>query len=152
MRSAFVPFSYRDDPGVPSFADDRPIIIYDGHCRLCSGFVQFVLRRDPQGRFRFIAAQSPLGAAIYRHYRFDPVDYETNILLEDGQPWFKSEGSIRMFVKLGFPWSLFALGRVLPLALRDRLYDLIARNRLRWFGARSTCHLPAPEHAGRFLG
>jgi len=91
------PFSYRDDSAVPTFPDDRPIIIYDGKCRLCSGFVRFVLRHDRSDCFRFIAAQSPLGTALYRHYDLDQVDYETNILLEQGRPWFKSEGSIRMF-------------------------------------------------------
>ena len=145
------PFSYRDDSTVPTFPDDHPIIIYDGKCRLCSGFVQFVLRHDGSDHFRFIAAQSPLGAALYRHYDLDQVDYETNILLEQGRPWFKSEGSIRMFERLGFPWSLLAIGRLLPLALRDRLYDTVARNRLRWFGVRKTCFLPDLKQADKFL-
>jgi predicted DCC family thiol-disulfide oxidoreductase YuxK len=146
------PFSYRDDSAVPTFPDDRPIIIYDGKCRLCSGFVRFVLRHDTSDCFRFIAAQSPLGAALYRHYDLDQVDYETNILLEQGRPWFKSEGSIRMFERLGFPWSLLAIGRLLPRSLRDRLYDTIARNRLRWFGVRKTCFLLDPNQANKFLG
>ncbi len=145
------PFSYRHDSAVPTFPDDHPIIIYDGKCRLCSGFVRFFLRHDRRDRFRFIAAQSPLGTALYRHYDLDHVDYETNILLEQGRPWFESEGSIRMFERLGFPWSLLAIGRILPLTLRDRLYNTIARNRLRWFGTRKTCFLLDPNQADKFL-
>jgi predicted DCC family thiol-disulfide oxidoreductase YuxK len=145
-------FSYRNDPTVPTFPDDRPIIIYDGKCHLCSGFVRFVLRHDRRDCFRFIAAQLPLGVALYRHYDLDPIDYETNILLDQGRPWFKSEGSIRMFERLGFPWSLLAIGRLLPLSLRDRLYETIARNRLRWFGVRETCFLLDPNQAEKFLG
>jgi predicted DCC family thiol-disulfide oxidoreductase YuxK len=152
MPHVRVPHSYRGDPLVPRFPDDRPIIVFDGYCALCSGFVQFVLRHDARQHFRFLAAQSPLGASIYRHYQLDPIDYPTNVLLEAGVPWFKSEGSIRMFEKLGWPWSLMALGRLLPLACRDWLYDLIARNRLRWFGVRTTCFLPSAENADRFLG
>jgi predicted DCC family thiol-disulfide oxidoreductase YuxK len=146
------PFSYRGDSAVPTFPDDHPIIIYDGKCRLCSGFVRFVLRHDSSDCFRFIAAQSPLGTALYRHYDLDQVDYETNILLEQGRPWFKSEGSIRMFERLGFPWSLLAIGRLLPLAIRDRLYDTVARNRLRWFGVHETCFLLDLNEADKFLG
>jgi predicted DCC family thiol-disulfide oxidoreductase YuxK len=146
------PFSYRDDPRVPAFADDHPIIIYDGNCRLCSGFVRFTLRHDPRGEFRFIAAQSLLGQALYRHYELDPADYETNILLEHGRPWLKSEGSIRMFQRLGMPWSLIAIGRLLPLGVRDRLYETVARNRLRWFGVRKACFLLEPGQEDRFLG
>ena len=117
-------FSYRSDPAVPSFPDDRPILIFDGNCVLCSSFVQFILRTDRKRRFRLLAAQTPIGAALYRHLGLNPTDYETNILIEDGRAWLKSEGSIRVFERLGFPWSLMAAGRLLPgrcgLALRDR--------------------------------
>ena len=144
-------FSYRDDPAVPRFLDDKPIIIFDGRCALCSGFVQFVLKRDPQGQFRFIPAQSDLGAALYKHFELNPIEFQTNILLEQGCAWFRSEGSIRMFEKLGTPWSLMAIGRLLPLRCRDILYEYIARNRLRWFGKRTQCFLPSREFEARFL-
>ena len=144
-------FSYRSDPPVPRFPDDRPILIFDGHCELCSGFARFILRTDRQGRFRLMAAQSPVGAALYRHFGLDPTDYETNILIEDGRAWFKSEGSIRIFETLGWPWSLMAIARALPRGLRDRLYDIVARNRLRWFGVRPSCYLPDSSQADRFI-
>jgi predicted DCC family thiol-disulfide oxidoreductase YuxK len=144
-------YSYRSDPAVPDFPDDRPVIIFDGMCVLCSAFAQFVLRTDGRRRYRLLAAQSPLGTALYNHFGLDPVDYETNILLEGGQVWLKSEGSIRMFEGLGFPWSLMAVGRLVPRPLRDRLYGVIARNRPRWFGVRSYCYLPDPGQADRFL-
>ena len=88
------------------------------------------------GLYRLLSAQSPLGHALYVHYGLDPQDYETNILIADGVAWFKSESSIRMAEGLGFPWSLAAVFRVLPMAWRDRLYETVARNRLRWFGKR----------------
>jgi predicted DCC family thiol-disulfide oxidoreductase YuxK len=144
-------FSYRSDPAVAAFPDDRPILIFDGNCVLCSTFVQFILRVDKKRRFRLMPAQSPLGAALYKHFDLAPVDYETNILLEDGRAWLKSEGSIRIFERLGFPWSLMSIGRLLPRPVRDWLYEIIARNRLRWFGVRQTCYLPDPSQADRFL-
>ncbi|MBV9861398.1 MAG: thiol-disulfide oxidoreductase DCC family protein [Alphaproteobacteria bacterium] len=145
------PFSYRTDPAVPPFADDRPILIFDGKCVLCSGFARFLMRADRKRRFRLLAAQTPLGAALYRHFGLAPVDYETNILIEDGRAWLKSEAAIRIFERLGLPWSLAAAGRLLPRPVRDRLYEIVARNRLRWFGARETCYLPDPSEADRFL-
>jgi predicted DCC family thiol-disulfide oxidoreductase YuxK len=145
------PYAYRADPAVPRFADDKPVIIFDGKCVLCSGFARFVMRHDRGHRFRLLAAQTPLGAALYRHLGLDPVDYQTNILIENGRAYFRSEGSIRIVAALGFPWSLAALARRLPRPLRDRLYDVVARNRLRWFGTRDTCHLPDPSEADRFL-
>jgi predicted DCC family thiol-disulfide oxidoreductase YuxK len=114
-------YSYRSDPAVPNFPDDRPIIIFDGYCALCSGWAQFVLRHDRHGRYRLLRAQSPLGRALYVHYGLDPQDYETNILIADGVAWFESEGSIRMAEGLGWPWSLAGCMRILPRPVRDRL-------------------------------
>ena len=145
------PFEYRTDPDIPHFPDDHPIIVFDGKCVLCSRFAQFVLRRDRDAKFRLLAAQSPLGQALYRHFDLDPVTYETYILLKDGVAYFRSEAAIRILEALGMPWRLASLGRVCPLLLRDRLYDFVARNRLRWFGARPACYIPDAADADRFL-
>ncbi len=145
------PYGYRDDPAVPAFADDRPVIIFDGHCVLCSRSAQFVLRHDRRGIYRLLAAQTPLGHALYVHYGLDPHDYETMILVADGLPTFKSEAGIGIASGLGLPWSLAAILRVVPRRWRDRLYDILAHNRFRIFGRRETCFLPDPRWADRFL-
>jgi predicted DCC family thiol-disulfide oxidoreductase YuxK len=67
---------------VPSFPDDKPIIVFDGMCVICSGWAQFVIRHDRDKRFRLLAAQTLLGAALYAHYGLDSADYETNLLIE----------------------------------------------------------------------
>lgn len=110
-----------------------------------------MLRRDKTQRYRFLTAQSPLGEALYRHYGLDGRDYETNILIEGGRAYFKSRGTIRMAAGLGFPWSLAKVLRLLPQGLVDRLYELIARNRLRIAGRRATCFVPTPQQRDRFL-
>jgi predicted DCC family thiol-disulfide oxidoreductase YuxK len=144
-------YSYRHDASVPPFADDKPVIIFDGYCALCSGSATFVLRHDEAGTFRMLPAQSPLGNALYAHYGLDPANYETMILIADGIAWFKSEAAIRIARGLGFPWSLAVMLRIIPCSLRDRAYMLVARNRLRWFGVRDACYRPDPKFAGRFL-
>ena len=144
-------FSYRNDPAVPDFPDDRPIIIFDGNCVFCSRFAQFILKADRHRRFRLLAAQTPLGVALYRHYGLDPVNYTTNILITDGRAWFKSAALLCIFQLLGWPWALLSVGWLLPRVLRDGLYDIVARNRLRWFGVREVCYAPDPAQADRFL-
>jgi predicted DCC family thiol-disulfide oxidoreductase YuxK len=145
------PFAYRTDSAVPHFADDRPIIVFDGKCVLCSGFAKFVVHRDRYARFRLLAAQSPLGDALYRHFGLDPINYETYILLHHGVAYFRSEAAIRILEGLGLPWRLASVCRVCPLSVRDRLYDFVARHRLRLFGARPSCYIPSPAEADRFL-
>ena len=154
MRSDVAPraaYSYRADPAVPAFRDDKPIILFDGHCVLCSRWANFVLKHDRERRYRLLTAQSPLGRTLYAHYGLDPQVFETNILIDDGIAWFKSAGTLRMVAGLGWPWRAAVALRLLPERWADRLYDRVALNRLRWFGVRPTCYLPAPEDADRFL-
>ena len=148
----YFPYSYREDPSVPHFADDQPIIVFDGYCALCSGWVNFVMQHDNAKTYRLLSAQSALGQAIYAHYGMDTEDFQSNILMANGSIWLKSEGSIRMAEGLGFPWRIAGVARLLPLAWRDRLYSFVARHRFAWFGRRSACYLPAAEHHDRFLG
>ena len=70
-------FSYRNDPAVPPFPDDHPIIVFDGHCVLCSGWVSFILRHDRHAIYRLLPAQAALGQALYVHYGLDPKNFET---------------------------------------------------------------------------
>lgn len=144
-------YSYRSDATVPDFAEDHPLIVFDGECIFCSGWVNFVLRHDKLSRYRFITAQSPLGEALYRHYGLDSHNYETNILIENGRAFLKSEGTLRMAAGFGFPWRLLAVLRIVPRALRDPPYKLVAHNRYRIAGRRNSCFVPTPEHRSRFL-
>jgi len=145
------PYGYRDDPAVPEFPDDRPIIVFDGYCVLCSGWASFILRHDRHATYRLLPAQSPIGQALYVHYGLDPQNFETYILIQNGVAWFKSDAAIRMTQGLGFPWSLAAVLRIVPRVWRDRLYGWVARNRFRFFGRRATCYLPGPRYQDRFL-
>jgi predicted DCC family thiol-disulfide oxidoreductase YuxK len=134
------PYSYRTDPAVPAFPDDKPVIVFDGHCAMCSAWARFVIRHDPGGRFRLLPAQTPLGRAIYLHYGLDPVDYETNILIESGRVYVKSESTLRMLRGLGLPWSLAAATELVPRRLLDWAYDIAAKNRFRVFGRTQACY------------
>ncbi|MEP6344046.1 MAG: DCC1-like thiol-disulfide oxidoreductase family protein [Maricaulaceae bacterium] len=144
-------YSYRSDQTVPDFDDSRPIIVFDGHCALCSGWVQFVLKHDTRKKFNFIVAQSSLGEALYAHYGLKSEDYDTNLLIAQGRVRKKSDGSLAMFTTLGGVWKGMALLRLVPTGLRDWVYDLIARNRIQWFGARDACYVPTAEIKARFL-
>jgi predicted DCC family thiol-disulfide oxidoreductase YuxK len=145
------PYSYRADPSVPSFPDDKPIIVFDAQCVFCSAWAEFVIKHDRRERFRLLTAQSNLGRALYAHFGLHPTEYETNLLIEDGRVWLKSEGSLRMAYGLGFPWSLAAVLTAVPKSWLDKAYDLFARNRYALFGRRDECYLPPAEEQWRFL-
>lgn len=144
-------YSYRDDPGVPSFPDDRPLIVFDGVCVLCSGFVRFVLRHDRPDQFRFAAAQSTIGDALYRHYGLPTTPWDTNLLIAEGRLFTRSSAAIEITRRFGGLWSLIGLVRFVPRPWRDWLYDRIAGNRYRWFGRQELCLVPSPQQKDRFL-
>ncbi len=144
-------YSYRDDPEVPDFKDDRTIFVFDGMCVMCSGFMRFVMQRDRKHHFRFLPAQSPLGEALYVHYGLKAGDYDSVLLIEHGLVRVKWDASIGVFEGLGWPWRVAGLGRVLPKFLSNPLYSFIARNRFKWFGRREVCLLPTAEDRERFL-
>lgn len=134
-----------------AFDDAAPIVIFDGKCVLCSRFVRFVLRNDRRGRLRFLAAQTPLGEALYAHFCLRTGEYETYVLLDSGRARVKSDAALKIFELLGFPWSIMALGRIAPSFARDGFYDWVARNRVRWFGARTSCYVPTIAERERFI-
>ncbi|MEJ8309761.1 thiol-disulfide oxidoreductase DCC family protein [Agrobacterium larrymoorei] len=145
-------YSYRDDPSVPDFPDDRPLIIFDGECGFCSRDVDFVLRHDKKGLFRFTPAQSPLGTALMRHYGFRTDDYETSLLIESGVAHIYSESVLRVVELLGGTMGMTAtFMRLVPRFIRDAVYRVVARNRMKIAGRRQTCRAPSPEERERFL-
>lgn len=126
-------------------------ILFDGVCNLCNGFVRFVIDRDPAARFRFAAVTSPAAAEVLRHAGVTAPLPDSMILVEDGRAYFRSDAPLRVARGLRFPWPLLYALIVVPRFIRDRLYDVIAARRYRWFGRRDTCMVPTPDLRGRFL-
>ncbi|MDN3647186.1 thiol-disulfide oxidoreductase DCC family protein [Pontixanthobacter aestiaquae] len=132
-------------------ANDHPIIVFDGMCVLCSANAQFVLKFDRKGVFRLAAMQSEIGADLMRQAGVDPADPDSFIIVEQDRVLRDSDAVISMWRRLGWPWKIMGVAGVVPRAIRDPLYRLIARNRYRIFGKRDTCWMPTPEQAERIL-
>jgi predicted DCC family thiol-disulfide oxidoreductase YuxK len=127
------------------------IIVFDAKCHLCSGWVQFLLRFDTRGVFRFAGVQSQAGSSLMQKHGIDPLDPATFLLLRGERAFTDSDAVLGVLDGLGWPWRVALALRVIPRALRDPVYRLIARNRYRWFGERKTCWLPSAATQARFL-
>jgi predicted DCC family thiol-disulfide oxidoreductase YuxK len=128
-----------------------PIVLFDGECNLCSGTVQFVLRRDRRARFRFASLQSPKGRELALGCGATGDCLDTLILIEEARCFARSSAALRVVRRLPWPWPLLYGFIVVPRPLRDLVYRWVARHRYRWFGRRSTCLMPTPEVQARFL-
>jgi len=129
----------------------HPIVLFDGVCNLCSGSVQFVLKRDLEGRFRFASLQSEAGRSLMLEHGLDPDALSSVVLVEDGRAYQESSAALRIARHLPGAWKLLRVFAVVPRPLRDAVYRLIARHRYRWFGKTEACWLPTPELRARFL-
>lgn len=130
---------------------ERPLIVFDGDCVMCSSQAQFVMRNDRARRFNLTTAQGPLGQELYRRLGLPTEDFETMLLVENGRVLSHSDAAVGIAAGLGWPWRAALIARLVPRALRDRLYRVVARNRYRWFGRRETCWRPTPDIADRIL-
>ncbi|PBB38786.1 DCC1-like thiol-disulfide oxidoreductase family protein [Mesorhizobium sp. WSM3868] len=140
-------------PLLPGQACDarQPLLVFDGVCVFCSGFVQIVLKIDRNKRFRFATAQSPLGEALFREHGLPTEDYDSNLAIIDGAAFTKLDSFVAVMAALGWPWRAARLLLVLPRPLRDWLYDRIAKNRYALFGRKHSCEIPSAELRQRLI-
>jgi predicted DCC family thiol-disulfide oxidoreductase YuxK len=127
------------------------IVVFDAHCLLCSGSVQFLLRHDHRRRLRFATIQSDAGRALLAKAGIDAVDPESFVLVGEARIWTGSAAVLRVAHALGWPWRLAWIAWIVPAPLRDALYRWIARHRYRWFGRSEQCFLPEAADATRFI-
>lgn len=131
----------------------HPVVLFDGVCNLCAGSVGFVIDRDPEGVFRFAPLQSAVGKRLLAGTGLDEAneDFDSVVLVEDGNAHTKSDAVIRIAARLGWPYRLLSPFRYVPKRVRDAVYEFVADRRYDWFGKRDRCLLPTPELESRFL-
>ena len=127
------------------------VILFDGVCNFCNGAINFVLKQDKNGIFRFAPLQSEAGQRLLQQYNLSTAEFDSFVLIDNGKIYKKSAASLRVMNKLPWYWKEVQLLRIIPVAFRDAIYDFIARNRYKWFGKKEQCMIPTPEMRKRFL-
>lgn len=128
-----------------------PIVLFDGICILCNAGVDFLLRRDRKGIIRFAAMQSDAGRRLGAAYGLVTENPDSFYVIDGDRVFERSQATLHLVRYLGWPWRLALAFALVPRSLRDHAYNVLARNRYRWFGQRQTCRLPTPGERNRFL-
>ena len=139
------PYSYLKDADVPEFTVKDPFTVMDARCALCSRGAAWIARNDKAQEFTIVPAQSDLGQALMLHYGLDPDDPASWLYVENGLAYCSLDALMRVGARLGGLWRSLSLLRILPKALQDAMYRLVARNRYRLFGTADLCNLPDPD-------
>lgn len=135
----------------PNIKKDDCVILFDGVCKLCNSWSNFIIKNDMSHHFKLCSVQSVEGQKILNYFDF-PTDYfETMLYVEGNNYYQKSEAFLKIIKTLGAPWSLLYVFKILPKTLRDWLYDRIALNRYILFGKYDFCSLPTADHKNRYL-
>jgi len=140
-------------PYGPIISDTR-VVFYDGYCVLCSRSVDFIISRDPTGRFWFASLQSDAATRVLPAlgYPLERITSLDNIVyLRDGVVKVRSDAVLSILWDLGGPYRAGRLAYCIPRFIRDLAYDHFARRRYRWFGQRDTCRVPTQEETSRIL-
>jgi predicted DCC family thiol-disulfide oxidoreductase YuxK len=132
-------------------SDNPSIVLFDGHCTFCHGSVVFIIRRDHARRYKFASLQSDYGRDVLHRAGVTLENFDTMLLLEDGQVYDRSTAALRIARHLDGLWPVCYIFIIIPRPIRDLIYNWIARNRYDWFGRIEQCLLPTPEIRSRFL-
>lgn len=131
---------------------NKKIILFDGVCNLCESSVQFIIKYDTKDVFRFVALQSELGKEILKHIGISPINIDSIILYEPGIAYYyKSSAALEIAKNLGGFFHFGTVFRIIPTAIRNQLYDYIAKNRYKWYGKKECCMIPSENLKAKFL-
>lgn len=128
----------------------KRIILFDGECNFCDKSVQFIIKRDPEAIFSFTSQQGEAGQQMIKKHHA-PSSVDSIILIENDTYYLKSSAALRICRHLQGAWKLLFIFILVPYPIRDFFYNILAKNRYKWFGKKDQCTLPTPEVRKRFL-
>jgi predicted DCC family thiol-disulfide oxidoreductase YuxK len=130
---------------------NNPIILFDGVCNLCNSSVQFVLKHDTKKIFRFASLQSFAGQALLKEYNLSQTAFNSFVLIKKGKVFLKSTAALMVARQLKGAVKFLYWFIIIPPFIRNAVYNVIAKNRYKWFGKQESCMMPTPELQSRFL-
>lgn len=128
----------------------KKLILFDGECNFCDRSVQFIIKRDPKAYFKFSSIQSEIGQSLRKRNNI-PQQIDSLVLIDDNKWYCKSSAVLRVCRNLSGLWKICVFFLIVPRPIRDFFYEIIAKNRYKWFGKKDSCMLPASEIRDRFL-
>jgi len=135
----------------PNVGAADKVILFDGVCKLCNAWSNFIIKHDHQHVFKLCSVQSNEGQKILRHFGLSTEVYESMLVVEGSAVYQQSDAFFQVVARLGYPWKFICVFCMVPKLLRNWIYDRIALNRYRLFGKYDTCLLPAADHDARYL-
>ncbi|MBL4604416.1 MAG: DUF393 domain-containing protein [Flavobacteriaceae bacterium] len=137
---------------LPNIPTNKQLIIFNGLCNLCNTSVQYVIKKDKKKQFLFTSLQGEVGKSILEHFDIDRTKMDSIVLYSPkGTIYYKSTAALKVAYRLGFPLSILSVFLIVPVFIRNVVYDYIASNRYKWYGKKDACYIPTSDLTKRFL-
>ncbi|GGI25110.1 thiol-disulfide oxidoreductase DCC family protein [Pedobacter mendelii] len=128
----------------------QPVIFFDGVCNLCNASVQFTIEHDKKNVFKFTALQGEYAKTILPKFNVDIEKMNSILLVENEKLYTKSSAALRVAKELSGLLPILYAFIIVPKFIRDWVYDIIAKNRYKWWGRQESCWIPTPELKSKF--
>lgn len=129
----------------------KSIIFFDGLCNLCNSSIQFIIKRDKKGKFSFASLQSKYAKENLPYELIDAGNLQSIVYKKGEDIQVKSAAALTISKELSGLWPMLYIFIIIPMSVRDFVYDVIAKNRYKWFGKKDQCMIPSKELKSRFL-
>ena len=127
------------------------IIFYDGYCNLCNGFVNAIIKLDKKNIFLFAPLNGNHAKNLLKKNNIQKTTVDSVILFNNNSISYKSLAVIEILIYLGGIYKVFVITKIIPRAILDWLYDIVAKNRYSWFGKQDRCMVPDKKIISKFL-
>ena len=128
---------------------NKSIVLFDGECNFCNKTIQFILKYEKKPELLFCSLQSETGKEIQEFFKLKNAN--SVLLVENNNLYTKSTAALKItnYLKGGLPLLYFFI--IVPLFIRNSIYNYIAKNRYKWFGKSNSCMIPEEKTLKRFL-
>ncbi|GGX03437.1 thiol-disulfide oxidoreductase DCC family protein [Aquimarina muelleri] len=132
--------------------EGKKIILFDGVCNLCNSAINFIIQRDKKSIFRYASLQSEMGRKLITERKIDTSKLDSILLIDPKVAYYyKSTAALQIAKQLSGLYPLLSVFLIFPTFFRDWIYNIIAKNRYKWFGKKESCMIPTPELKSLFI-
>ncbi len=130
------------------------IVLYDGICLFCEGWVNFVIDRTQKTSniqftpLEFVTLSTEIQSRLNQSGNNDSIV----CISSDNKIHLKSDASLIVMRQLTAPYNTIAMVlQLIPRRFRNGVYDFIGKYRYKIWGKKNVCELPDGEKKKHFI-
>ena len=131
--------------------NNKVIVLFDGVCNMCNGFINNLIDRDRKSILRFASLQSDIAKGALRNFGIDNNTLTSILVIKNDKLYSNSRAILEICRSLGGIYKLLYVFIIIPSFIRDFFYKIVAKNRYKWFGISDSCRIPTESLKKHFL-